>query len=53
VGAYDPAGDTYVVHSSASPYYVAISAVSLRRLIEDTREAFLELPPTPTPTSSG
>ncbi len=40
---------TYVVISSASPYYVRVSDFTVRELVENTREDFLELPPTPEP----
>jgi hypothetical protein len=52
VGAKDPADNSYVVTSSESPYYVRVSAYSLKNLVENTRHDFLQKPPTPTPGKS-
>jgi len=52
VGAKDPGDNSYVVISSESPYYVRVSEYSVRNLVENTRDNFLELPPTPTPEES-
>jgi hypothetical protein len=49
VGAKDPDGDSYVVKSSESPYYVRVSGFSLNSLVENARDDFLQEPPTPTP----
>ena len=49
IGAKDPDAGGYVVASSESSYYVKVSEVSVKKLIESTREDFLQLPPTPTP----
>jgi hypothetical protein len=43
--------DTYLAKSSESPYYVEIAAYLADAWIPKTKEAFLELPPTPTPES--
>ena len=49
VGALDPEGESYVVSSSQSPYYVQVASYSVQDLVEKDREGFLQLPPTPTP----
>ncbi|MDH4136910.1 MAG: DUF4340 domain-containing protein, partial [Anaerolineae bacterium] len=49
VGAQDPTDKSYVVISSESPYYVRVSEYSVKSLVEDTRDDFLQVPPTPTP----
>ncbi len=49
VGAEDTADGGYVVTSSESPYYVRVSDVTVRSLVESTRDDFLQQPPTPTP----
>jgi hypothetical protein len=48
VGAQDPDDNSYTVISSESPYYVQVSEFSVQNLVENTRDDFLELPPTPT-----
>ncbi len=50
VGAkYD--GTNYVVKSSLSPYYVAVTEYNVKPLVQNDRAAFLQEPtPTPTPT---
>ncbi len=55
VGAKDPEDNSYVILSSESPYYVRVSEFAVRDLVENTRDEFLVLPPTPTPeaTSEG
>lgn len=52
VGAKDPAStdNSYVVKSSASEYYVRVAEYSVKDLLEKTRDGFLQLPPTPTPS---
>ena len=52
VGAKDPDANSYVVISSESPYYVRVSGYSLNNLVENTRDDFLQAPPTPTPGKS-
>ena len=49
VGAQDPDDNSYVVISSESPYYVRVSEYSMQSLVNNTREDFIETPPTPTP----
>lgn len=44
--------DSYVVISSESPYYVRVSAYTVKDFVEKTRDGFLKLPPTPTPEST-
>jgi energy-coupling factor transporter ATP-binding protein EcfA2 len=52
VGAKDPDKNSYVVISSESPYYVQVSGYSLKNLVENTRDDFLQKPPTPTPEAT-
>lgn len=52
VGVKDPTDNTYVVISSESPYYVRVSEYSVKDLVENTREDFLQAPPTPTPEAT-
>jgi hypothetical protein len=52
VGAKDPDANSYVVISSESPYYVRVSGYSLNNLVENTRDDFLQAPPTPTPEAT-
>ncbi|NIO71411.1 MAG: DUF4340 domain-containing protein [Anaerolineae bacterium] len=52
VGAKDPDDNSYVVISSESPYYVRVSGYSLNNLVENTRDDFLQAPPTPTPEAT-
>jgi hypothetical protein len=49
IGAQDSEDNSYVIISSESEYYVRVSELSVKDLIETTREDFLEGPPTPTP----
>jgi hypothetical protein len=49
VGAQDPDDNSYIVTSSESPYFVRVSEYAVRALVENMRDDFLELPPTPTP----
>jgi hypothetical protein len=49
VGAQDPDDNSYVVHSSESPYYVRVSEYGVQSLVENARADFIEVPPTPTP----
>jgi hypothetical protein len=48
VGAKNLEDNTYVVISSESPYYVRVNEFSVQVLVENAREDFLVLPPTPT-----
>lgn len=50
VGPADEAKSYHVVISSQSPYYVRVSAASVRQLVEKDRRGFLVPPPTATPT---
>lgn len=52
VGAKDAADNSYVVISSESPYYVRVSEYSVKSFVENTRDDFLQLPPTPTPEAT-
>jgi hypothetical protein len=52
VGAKDADAASYVVKSSESPYYVHVAEPSVRALVENGRDAFLEEPPTPEAESS-
>jgi hypothetical protein len=52
MGAKDADAGSYVVKSSESPYYVQVAEVSLRALVENARDAFLQEPPTPEAESS-
>jgi hypothetical protein len=49
VGAQDPADKSYVVKVSESPYYVRVGEYNVKALVEDTRDSFVQPPPTPTP----
>lgn len=49
VGAEDPEDNSYVVKVSESPYYVRVAGYNVQPLVENAREDFLQLPPTPTP----
>ncbi|HET91189.1 MAG TPA: DUF4340 domain-containing protein [Chloroflexi bacterium] len=49
VGAKSPEDNTYVVRSSESPYYVRVAEYGVSALVENGREDFIQLPPTPTP----
>lgn len=51
IGAHDADDATYVVKSSASPYYVTVNEISLEQFVNATREDFIKAEPTPTPTS--
>ncbi len=53
VGAKEESGNTYVVTSSGSPYYVRVSEFTVKEFVEKTRDDLLELPPTPTPAPEG
>jgi len=48
VGAQDPDDNGYVVKISESPYYARVNDYSVRPLVEDTRDDFVQQP-TPTP----
>ena len=52
VGTQDPSDSTYVIFSSASPYYVRVSEYSVKGLVETTGDDFLQAPPTPMPEES-
>jgi hypothetical protein len=47
VGAQDPDGGYYVVKASNSPYFVHVAATAVDRLVESSRDSFLQVPPTP------
>jgi hypothetical protein len=48
VGAQDPDSNSYVVISSESPYYVRVASFSVQNLVENSRDDFIQVPPTPT-----
>lgn len=48
VGAQDADDSSYIVKSSASPYYVRVAEYNVKPLVENKRDDFLQLPPTPT-----
>ena len=50
VGAKDPTDNSYVIGSSDSPYYVRTAQFSVDEYVTKTRDGFLILPPTPTPS---
>jgi len=50
VGAQDAENGGYVFSSSESPYYVRVSEYTVQSLVENTRQDFLEVPPTPEAT---
>jgi hypothetical protein len=52
VGAKDADAASYVVKSSESAYYVQVAEASVKALVENGRDAFLEEPPTPDAESS-
>jgi hypothetical protein len=52
VGAKDADAASYVVKSSESAYYVEVAESSVRALVENGRDAFLQEPPTPAAESS-
>ena len=51
VGAKSDEDNSCVVISSESPYYVRVSEYTVKDFVEKVRDDFLELPPTPAPTS--
>jgi hypothetical protein len=51
VGNRSEAGNAYAVKWSGSPYYVHVAEFSVGEWIEYTRDDFIEVPPTPTPSS--
>jgi YD repeat-containing protein len=51
VGAKGEDGSSYVVRSSESPYYVQVAEFSVQNLVQNDRADFIEVPPTPAPTS--
>ncbi len=50
IGAHDEEAGSYVVKYSGAPYYVTVSETTLNQLVDATRETFLQVEPTPTPT---
>ncbi|NIS83474.1 MAG: hypothetical protein GTO14_25495 [Anaerolineales bacterium] len=50
MGAKDPVDNSYVVHSSESPYYVRVSEFADKDMVEKAREDFVETISTPTPS---
>jgi hypothetical protein len=52
VGAQNPGDKSYIVISSESPYYVQVSEYAVKSLVENTRDDFLQEPPTPTPEAT-
>jgi hypothetical protein len=50
VGAKNPDDNSYVLISSESPYYVSVGQYAVQDFVENVRDDFLVLPPTPTPT---
>ena len=52
VGAKDTADSSYTVKSSESSFYVRVSEYSLNDFVDRTRDSFLILPATPTPTET-
>jgi hypothetical protein len=51
VGAKYPGDNTYAAKSSESPYYVRLTEYTGDQLVTKTRDDFLQVPPTPEPTS--
>jgi len=49
VGAHDAEDNSYVVKASTLPYYVAVGSYSVQPLVENARQDYLQIPPTPTP----
>ena len=47
VGAQDAETNDYIVKASTEPYYVTVSQYGVNYLVENTREDFLQAPPTP------
>jgi hypothetical protein len=53
VGARDAEEENrYIVKSSESPYYVRVAEFSVKAMVENTRDDFIQPPPTPTPEES-
>ncbi|MCU0519091.1 MAG: DUF4340 domain-containing protein [Anaerolineae bacterium] len=52
VGAKNADDNTYVVKASDSPYYVRVSDYLVSAMVENGRESFLTVPPTPEPEST-
>ena len=52
VGAKDDEAASYVVKSTESAYYVQVAESSVRALVENGRDAFLQEPPTPAAETS-
>ena len=50
VGARNPEDGSFVIISSESPYYVRVSELAVQSFVENARQDFLELPPTPEAT---
>jgi hypothetical protein len=53
VGAKDATDNSYVVKSSDSEYYARVTEYTAKDLVEQNRESFLQVPPTPTPGAEG
>ncbi len=49
LGARSDEDQSYVASSSESPYYVRVADYAVKNFVEDTRDSFIQLPPTPTP----
>ncbi len=49
VGAHDAEDNSYVIKASTSPYYVAVGSYSVQPLVDNARQDYLQIPPTPTP----
>jgi hypothetical protein len=52
VGAKDPVDNSYVITSSESAYYVRASEFTVKDLVEQMRDDFLQAPTTPTPAEN-
>lgn len=51
VGARDASDSSYVVKLSESPYYVRVAEYSVKDLVEQQRDGFLQAPPTAQPSA--
>ena len=49
IGAQDPDDKTYVLKSSESAFYVRVSEYTVINMVEQGRDHYLQLPPTPAP----
>jgi hypothetical protein len=52
VGTQHAETNDYIVKASSEPYYVTVSQYGVNNLVENAREDFLQLPPTPEPEES-